>query len=74
MEIKESSFVFANFEDIKDKYEVFIVDMDGTLWNGNSRIEGTAECTYELMKNPKNLVLFYTNGGYCTLESHFQGL
>ena len=63
---------FNSFENLKERYEVFIIDFDGTLWNGADPIAGTEESCYQLMKDPKNLVLFYTNGGYCSLESSFK--
>jgi ribonucleotide monophosphatase NagD (HAD superfamily) len=47
-------------------YEVYILDLDGTLWNGSTPIPGTAASTYHLLKTKK--VFFYTNGGYCSRE------
>ena len=63
---------FNSFENLKERYEVFIIDFDGTLFNGADPIAGTEESCYQLMKDPKNLVLFYTNGGYCSLDSSFK--
>lgn len=64
--------MFSSFEILKEKYEVFIIDFDGTLWNGADPIKNTEECCYQLMKDPKNKVLFYTNGGYCSLDYSFK--
>ena len=50
-------------EKIKDLYQVFIFDFDGTLWNGNFSIPGVAQALYELLTSNKK-VLFFTNGGY----------
>jgi len=51
-----------------DNYDVFILNLDGTLWNGSSPIPGTVDSTYRLLKDPSKRVFFYTNGGYCNLQ------
>jgi hypothetical protein len=57
----------GSFEEIYSRYRVFILDIDGTIINGDAQIEGTLESVYRLMTDETKKVLFFTNGGYCTL-------
>jgi ribonucleotide monophosphatase NagD (HAD superfamily) len=49
---------------------VYILDFDGTLFKGNGQIPGVSNCVFELIKLNK-LVLFYTNGGWCTVQFNY---
>ena len=53
-----------------DKYNYYILDFDGTLWNGSTRIGGVQTLVLELYRREK-LVLYYTNGGYCSVQQNF---
>ena len=44
------------------------MDIDGTLMNGGAAIEGVADSIFKIMTDESKKILFYTNGGYCTLE------
>ena len=44
------------------------MDIDGTLMNGNEAIAGVGESIYRIMTDETKKVLFYSNGGYCSLE------
>jgi ribonucleotide monophosphatase NagD (HAD superfamily) len=35
-------------ESLIDKYRVYVLDFDGTLWNGSTRIEGVSKLLLEL--------------------------
>lgn len=61
-----------DFLHLTTAYDVFILDLDGTLWNGSSPIAGTAQSTYKLLRDPSKRVLFYTNGGYCSRQYTFE--
>jgi ribonucleotide monophosphatase NagD (HAD superfamily) len=56
-----------------DEYKVFILDFDGTLWNGSARIGGVHKVVLELYKQDK-LVLYFTNGGWCSLQYNFDSI
>ena len=48
------------------------MDIDGTLMNGGASIAGTADSIFKTMTDESKKILFYTNGGYCTLERTWQ--
>jgi len=58
-------------ESLIDKYRVYVLDFDGTLWNGSTRIGGVAPLLLELYKRNK-IVLYYTNGGWCSLQYSYE--
>lgn len=58
----------ATFEQVYEAYRVFILDLDGTLSNQSARIPGVADSVHRLMTDPSKKVLFFTNGGYATLD------
>ena len=60
-------------QNLIDSYKVYILDFDGTLWNGSTRIGGVAPVVLELYRRDK-LVLYYTNGGYCSVASNFNAI
>jgi ribonucleotide monophosphatase NagD (HAD superfamily) len=57
-------------EKLVSLYDVYILDFDGTLFKGNGQIPGVSNCVFELIKLNK-LVLFYTNGGWCTVQFNY---
>ena len=66
MEESSDAVVISGFEEVIQRYRVIIFDVDGTLLNGSSPIEGVAESMYRLLTDSSKKVLFYSNGGYCT--------
>ena len=66
-----ADFNLNQFEEVYAAFRVFILDIDGTLMNGNALIDGTLDAVYRLISDPEKKVLFYTNGGYCTLQDSF---
>ena len=60
-------------ESLLDKYSVFILDFDGTLFNGHKEIPGVAKTVHRLFSAGKTC-LFFTNGGYCTVEYNYNQL
>ena len=60
------------FEEVYAAYRVFVLDVDGTLLNGYTKIDGVVESVYRLLVDPEKKVFFYTNGGYCTNEKSFE--
>lgn len=64
-----SNIELASFEQVYEQYRVFILDLDGTLLNGNEPIEGVADSVFRLMTDDSKVVLFFSNGGYCNLET-----
>ena len=48
------------------------MDLDGTLVNGDANIPGVADTVYRLFTDDTKKVLFYSNGGYCSLEHTWQ--
>lgn len=66
-----TSSPLASFESVYGQYRVFILDIDGTIINGDAQIEGVIDSVYRLLIDEDKKVLFYTNGGYCTLEHSF---
>ena len=53
-------------EKLINEYKVFILDFDGTLWNGSAHIGGVQNIVLELYRQEK-IVLYFTNGGWCSL-------
>ena len=49
-----------NPKDLLDKYRIFIFDMDGVLWRGNSILNKSIEYLNYLKYNKKR-VYFFTN-------------
>ena len=58
----------AQFEQVYGQYRVFIMDIDGTLMNGNEAIAGVSDTVFRIMTDETKKILFYSNGGYCSLE------
>lgn len=73
MEVKPQR-ILTSFKELKSKFNVFIIDLDGTLWSGTTPIPGTADATYQLLRDPAKKVVFYTNGGYCSLQYTFSSI
>ena len=48
------------------------MDIDGTLMNGNATVPGVADSVFRIMTDESKKILFYTNGGDCTLERTWQ--
>jgi len=61
----------SSFEEVYASYRVFILDIDGTLMNGNENVEGAVDSVFRLMTDASKKVLFFTNGGYCSLHATF---
>ena len=57
----------ANIEQVKAVFRVFILDLDGTLMNGYAPVPGVAQVIFNLFVEDNKKVLFYSNGGYCSL-------
>lgn len=55
-------------DEVIGSFRVFIMDIDGTLMNGSETIVGVADQMFQLLSDESKKVLFYSNGGYCTLE------
>ena len=52
--------LFENFEDLYRKYDVFLIDMYGVLWNGGGFFPGALELL-EKMKNAGKTVIILSN-------------
>ena len=48
------------------------MDIDGTLSNQAAIIPGVSESIFRLLTDDSKKVLFYSNGGYCNLETTWQ--
>ena len=64
----EQNNQITSFEQVYGHFRVFILDVDGTLMNGNEAIAKVAESVFRLLTDETKKVLFYSNGGYCSLE------
>ena len=64
-----SNIDLANFEQVYQRYRVFIMDIDGTLMNGSGLIPGVSEKIFQLMTDESKKVLFFSNGGYCNVAT-----
>ena len=53
---------------------MFILDIDGTIKNGSAGIAGVAESVHRLLMDDSKKILFYTNGGYCSLTVTWEGV
>ena len=64
-----SNIEIAAYEQVYQQYRVFIMDIDGTLMNGNGKIPGVAEKIFQLMTDESRKVFFFSNGGYCNVAT-----
>ena len=52
---------------MRTAFRYFILDLDGTLFNGKTPIPGVADSVHALLTDTEKRVLFFTNGGYASL-------
>ena len=55
-----------------DLYDTFIFDVDGTLYHNGKPIPGVVESIHKLIVRHNKKILFYTNGGHVTRQSHWE--
>jgi ribonucleotide monophosphatase NagD (HAD superfamily) len=58
VEVEET---FATFDEIVEKYDYFLFDCDGVLWQGSSEIENALKALSHLMSLKKEVYLITNN-------------